>query len=321
MNMKRIRLFILCGILAVVMILPAVFASEQDNVLGALNTFYESAKNKDLESYIQIQDKSYLDEIIKGHDISYNDYFRAFFQEITTTDYKIESPLVDLEGNKALVFYTLKSNVVLVSTGEKKSINNDMVAFLWKYDSWKVRYTIPLTLYMLKIESDTINNAAGSLTEYIVFDQSVKQEVIGLGLIEQGFLSDYDVDPENTDKQKRGFPGGWFFVLLIIGFMAVIFNKGLHNNVLKNKDIKKHFKNFGAKAQQVGTKIKPFAEKTAKHARSAYSKAKPKLIKAYNDSSSYLKKNVPVLINNVQKKIVELKDNTKKKWDKKPSKK
>jgi hypothetical protein len=325
MNMRKkskisLKFFVLL-LLSLAMLMPIGFATSQDDVLAALNMFYESSKNKDLDEYIDIQDKLYLDEITKDSEISYRDYFRAFFEEITTDDYSIESPVVDIEEDKALVFYTLKSNVMLSSTGETKSINNDMVAFLWKYDSWKVRYTIPLTLYKLKIESETLNLAAGSLTEYGIFDQSVKQEAIQQGLISEDFLSDYDIDSENK-KSGRIFSWFWLFIIATVGLLFFAFKKGIHKSIFSGRiDIKQHSKRFHSKAKEynkhLGNKIKPLGSKAGAYTKGMYSKIKPKVIKAHNDLSAYVKKNAPIIVDKAKKKYGAVKRKITEKLDKK----
>jgi hypothetical protein len=183
---------------------------DEDNaVLAALTEFYDAGKAEDAKRYIASHDEIYIDAI---SDVSsYRGYVSGAFEQFDTLSYSIESPRLFIEDKKALVYYELKARVRITETGETKDIDNSMVAFLWRYDSWKVRYTVLESLYNQKVESSIIALAAMDLAEDSADNTTLKQQMIELG----------KYTPNEEDLKKPGISSIFIIILIVAAAMLV----------------------------------------------------------------------------------------------------
>jgi|GEM_PF-5040024 len=172
-------------------------AADKDDALQALNDFYQTAMNEDLEGYIATQDQIYLD-LITEEGLDYRDYYSAAFELTDVLDNTLSIQEVEIEGDRALVFYNVKGSAIISETGETKNIDNDMAAFLWRYpEGWKVRWTITQSLYQYKIESEMLAGTAAELTLSELDETSLRDEMVSEGLIS---VNDILVEPNDASN-------------------------------------------------------------------------------------------------------------------------
>ncbi len=194
--------------------IPVIWAAEQDSVLASLKEFYDSAKAEDVDRYYTSQDSLYLD--LLGDKDSIKGYFAGSFAQFDTLSYEILSPSFQIRDRQALVFYNLKSQVKITETGETKDLDNDMVAFLWKYDDgWKVRYTILESVYEEKLIYSVASLAAMDVLAESADNVTIGQEMEALGL--------YTADKAALSKSSSKTPWLLYAVIAIIAIVAGFF--------------------------------------------------------------------------------------------------
>jgi hypothetical protein len=195
---------------AILMILvPIALAADQDDVLLSLKEFYDSAKAEDVDRYYNSQDSLYLD--LLGTKDSIKGYFSGSFAQFDMLSYEIASPSYQIRDSQALVFYNLKSQIKITETGETKDIDNDMVAFLWKYNNgWKVRYTILESVYEEKLIDSIATLAAMDVMAESADNLSIQQEMVAKGL--------YTVSEADYSKPKAGM--SWLLITAIVVVVA-----------------------------------------------------------------------------------------------------
>lgn len=202
--------------------------TEEEKVLDVLDKYYSYSVEGDIDNYLSVQDPLFLEELSNDGEIDLKKFYEFTFSEVKTSDYSIEDAEVVLKEDSALVYYRLKGKYE-TKDGEKGSIDNDMVAFLWKYDDWKVRWTITRTLYEQKIAMTYIMDAVVETTLEDLNDEPIRAELIAEG---------FDIEIENYELEEEGSGSGFFlFILLIVMIIAFFYfkkNKG-SNNVRKEK--------------------------------------------------------------------------------------
>jgi hypothetical protein len=198
----------------ILLLVPVVWAAEQDDVLASLKEFYDSAKAENVERYYNSQDSLYLN--LLGNKDSIKGYFAGSFAQFDTISYEIISPSYQIQGSQALVFYNLKSQIKITETGETKNLDNDMVAFLWKYSNgWKVRYTILESLYEKKLIDSVASLAAMDVLAESADNVSIQQEMEARGI--------YNIDKSAFSKPSSGAPWLLYVVIAVIVSAAVLF--------------------------------------------------------------------------------------------------
>lgn len=211
-NFKIITISALFILLSFSVIASAV--TEKELVLSKLNEFYESAKLENVDKYVLTQDEEYLKIITQNG--NYKAYFSAVFNLTETLSYEIVEPKVTLiDTERAVVFYELKSEVKITETGDVKKIDNEMVAFLFKYpNGWFVRYTILQELFEDKMAAEVIGE--GLITANLLNDpnsSTLKQEFVKNGLINPKDLSIYKTQSSSISKT---------LILIIVGVIILI---------------------------------------------------------------------------------------------------
>jgi hypothetical protein len=69
----------------ILLLVPVVWAAEQDDVLASLKEFYDSAKAENVERYYNSQDSLYLN--LLGNKDSIKGYFAGSFAQFDTVSY------------------------------------------------------------------------------------------------------------------------------------------------------------------------------------------------------------------------------------------
>ena len=206
-------------------IVSAELTGEKKNIYGILTQFYDDAKSKDINKYMALQDSLYWEQAL-GMD-NYKTYIMAVFNVTDIKDYEIIAPTILLQDNMSLVYYELKSTLIIRETNEQKAIDNDMVAFLFKYpDGWKIRYIVLREQFDYKMVSGTLNNIAAADT-YIKTDNStLKEQFLADGIISQNEL-DNAINSTNTASGKARASGNGsslvWIILAVIILAIVIF--------------------------------------------------------------------------------------------------
>lgn len=203
-----------------------VLADDNQDVMTSLYVFYQASINNNLDLYMQVQDPLFL-KMLEEDGTNPRTFYKAIFDEVDITSFSIKDPQIILQEDQksAIVYYELKGTYVL--DGEEVKIDNDMVAFLWKYDSWKVRWTMTRTLYEDKIAvnlfSDLIVQEAVDEVDNITLQETFIQENIPFELEPVVF----------EDKEESSFFQKTinFFLILI----AIVIIVGLGFLIFKNK--------------------------------------------------------------------------------------
>jgi LPXTG-motif cell wall-anchored protein len=206
---------IICLAIMALMLLPIVLAAEKDDILASLNEFYAAGKSEDVDRYYNSQDSLYLN--LLGDKESIKGYFAGTFAQFDTLSYEIVSPKFEISGTQAMVFYELKAKIKLTD-GEEKSIDNDMVAFLWKYDSWKVRYTILRSLYEEKLIDSVASLAAMDVLFRATDNVSIQQEMEAQGLYK---FDEAAYAPPKHSQPWLLYAGIVLMVLLVGGYFIL----------------------------------------------------------------------------------------------------
>lgn len=237
-KLKIITIFALFLLLLLSIVVNA--ATEKDLVLSKLNEFYETAKLENVDKYVLTQDEEYLKIITQNG--NYKAYFSAVFNLTDILSYEIVDPKVTLiDKERAVVFYELKSEVKIIETGELKKIDNEMVAFLFKYpNGWVVRYTVLQELFEDKMATEVIGE--GLITANLINDQNsstLKQEFVKKNLINPKDLSLYKTPSSSINKSLILIIASVIILIaIIIGF--IMMKKKKHH---ANKESKHHIHN------------------------------------------------------------------------------
>lgn len=275
--------------------------------LDSLNKFYQASVDGDIDAYIAIQDPLFLEQ----QEMDATAYFQSSFDEVNTLDYEIINPEVFEEENSTLIFYELKGDAEI--DGEQISIDNDMVAFLWKYDDWKVRWSITRTLYEEKIALGFIMDVAIESTIDEAQGISLKQE-----LINEGFdltLPDEENLSLTSSTNSNKIPWVWIIIIILI-LLIVIFRKKIFVKVIKHKSSKK-LKDTYKKAKKYSKEgfekekhnIKNTIQDIKKYSKEGYDVAKPHIKKGIENVKVHSKDiydNTKPLVNKLGKKTKEV---------------
>jgi hypothetical protein len=268
-SVTRVLVFVLllCSFL---MTVPGVAADKE--VLATLHNHYRYAMEEDLEGYMSLQDPYFLETL----EMDMAEYVRALFEVTDVRSYVIQDPDVILNEG-ALVFYRLSGEFVISETGEPVEIENDMVAFLWKYDHvWKVRWTMTRSLYEQKIFFGLLSDAAVDQLLDDVDEKTVEEEMVELGeAIEIE-------DEEGTIAKGFSFTGILYPLLFFVVLAVLVLLAWKHGPKLlasvqdKRKEksekqdmkriadsLKKHSKHVAHHTKKVAEKISPHIKKEA----------------------------------------------------------
>lgn len=187
-----------------------VFAANED-IISALDAFYSSAKEENIQKYINSQDVEYLNSVYSKPEF-YENNFKAAFSAFDTASYQIIDPSVVSSKDGVLVFYNLKGALVLTETKETKNIDNDMVALLVNINgAWKVRYTILRSQYEFDLEKNVLDELSSGLTIGETDEANLKQEMIDAGLYKEENYNLLDgsapeVNSQNTETTQSYNP-------------------------------------------------------------------------------------------------------------------
>jgi len=204
-------------------IVSAEFSGEKKDIYGLLTQYYDDAKSKDIDKYMALQDSLYWEQAL-GMD-NYKTYVLAVFNVTDIKDYEIVAPTILLQDNRALVYYELKSTLIIRESNEEKAIDNDMVAFLFKYpEGWKIRYIVLREQFDYKMVSGTLNNIAVA-DNYIKTDNStLKEQFLADGIISQKDL-DNAINNTNTASGKvraSGNSSSLVWIILAVIILAIV---------------------------------------------------------------------------------------------------
>ena len=200
-------------------IVSAELTGEKKNIYGILTQYYDTAKAKDINKYMALQDSLYWEQAL-GMD-NYKTYIMAVFNVTDIKDYEIVAPTILLQDNMALIYYELKSTLIIRESNEEKAIDNDMVAFLFKYpEGWKIRYIILREQFDYKMVSGTLNNIAVA-DNYIKTDNStLKEQFLADGIISQKDL-DNAINSSSTAGKTRTSGTGTSLVWIILAVIIL----------------------------------------------------------------------------------------------------
>jgi len=204
----------------------AELTGDKKDVYDVLTQYYDTAKAKDIDKYMALQDTLYWEQVL-GMD-NYKTYVSAVFAATDIKDYQIISPIFLVQDNMSLVYYELKSTLIIKDNSyENKDIDNDMVAFLFKYpEGWKVRYIILREQFDYKMISGTLSNIAVA-DSYITNDNSsLKEQFLADGVISQKDLDNVigGVNASSDNAQVSGKGTGIVWIIIaIVGVVILIF--------------------------------------------------------------------------------------------------
>ncbi len=292
----------------------AVNAAPEDDVLEALDEFYSAAKDEDIDRYTSVMEMEYYEALYE--DDGFIQYIQQTFDDFETLSYEVIDPTLIINEDSAIVFYELKAEVEL--DGEKKKIDNSMVAVLYKYpEGWKLRWSILQTLFEHKLQYEALFDAAVEMT-MAKTNLSIKEEMKQLGI-------DYDVVLEPNEKK-----GGWFkyiMIIIIIGGIVFYFKDNSRRKRFKKQVdkkapiVKKHLKTAADKSKNMskdayGSTKKFYDEKAPivkKHLKTVADKSKNMSKDAYGSTKKFYDEKAPI----VKKKSVKFYKESKKKLKKK----
>src|SRR3989344_2869921 len=86
------------------LIVPAVFADDSADILGALTNYYDASKNENLDAYL---DMIYLEHLDKESLDARIDFIKRLFARGDVVSYSITDVEVAVEGSDAIVMYHL----------------------------------------------------------------------------------------------------------------------------------------------------------------------------------------------------------------------
>lgn len=271
--MKR---FMLIGFVFLICLSFTVSAEMNDDVIKVLNDFYTASANGDVDKYLEMQDPFFLNIMEKESGINLRDFYKEAFKEVKTSNIKLNNIKVIINNNSALVYYRVSGN--FESANDSGKINNDMVAFLWKYDEWKVRWTITRGLYEEKIGLTYATDAVVETVIEKIINKTVKKE-----LMEQKFNTSIENYELKTPNQSY-----LLVYVFVIGLFIVLLIKLKNNNSFKivktnvkkpysksTPVFKKTLSNIGKKSSEIYSDAKPKVKQAIKNGRK-------KSIKVYN---------------------------------------
>jgi len=270
--------------------------------IDVLNEFYQASIDKNIDKYISVQDSLFIEKF--G---DYKSYFENTFNEVDFINYEILNPEVFEKENRTLIFYELKGTFEI--DGNKTDIDNDMVAFLWKYDDWKVRWTITRDLFEKKIQYAMIMDTSIEMLFEEASNKTIKQQMVDEGL-------DVTFDDETLDETSATF-WPWIILLVLLAIFVYFYIKKpaikkQTNNVLKKVYtwLKVVFIPITIKFLRWLWKwIVKICKLIFHHSKKAYKKAKPHVKKAYANVKPHVKK----AYEKGKKKIININKNITKK--------
>jgi len=205
----------------------AELTGDKKDVYGTLVKYYDAAKAEDINAYLAVQDQQYW-EIAAGLD-NYKTYISAVFDATDTASYEIINPTILIQDNRALVYYELKASITIKGTSEKKDIDNDMVAFLFKYpEGWKLRYSMLRELFDYKMDAGTLENIAAADTYIMNDNSSLKQQMISEGVLTKAELENVVSNTAAANQKNDAASNGagpvvlWIIIAIVI-IAAVLF--------------------------------------------------------------------------------------------------
>jgi len=211
--------------------------TDKESILETLNTFYDSAKNENLTEYYSAQEMEYYEKLYENKE-TYKSHIQSTFDAFEIESYEISNQAIMFDNDSALIFYHLNSKVILSETGERKNIDNDMVALLFPYpDGWKIRWTILHSLFEQKLLNEVIFEAAIEDAVFQTENTTLKEEFNKEGIAIQ-------LDDEILKPKKKNY-SSYFLIgsILIILTLIYLFKQFKLNDNYKIKT-KKTFKNF-----------------------------------------------------------------------------
>lgn len=309
----NITIFVFLVIILIIMNCSMITAlSDEEEVMSALEEYYDASSKGDVERYLAIQDPLFIKQMEEDAGFSAREFYEYTFSQVKTENVEISNAQIFIEDDSAIVYYRLSGNYE-ISDGDSGRINNDMVAFLWKYDSWKVRWTITRSLYNDKISMSYAMDAAIESSFEDVREDSVKEQMIAEGL-DVGSLENYELE-----DAKRSYWYVYILIIILIGFLFYKFKN--HQSVdSAKKKVKESYKKVSPKIKKavdegkkrsvsfynnMQPKVKNAMGHTKKISVRAYKKIEKKTKEAYHKTSPKVKEISNKVKSSVKKKIEE----------------
>lgn len=250
--------------------------------IEALDEYYQATVEEDFDRFIAIQDTAYFDAIYEDSEF-YINYFKAAFEVHDTKNYEIINPFVQQDADSALIFYTIKSDIVLTETDEKKHIENDLVALLINDNGWKVRYIITHEWYEYKLISERVEEMSFDLISDELSEVSLVSELKESGQIN---LEEYDKEDDIKDTKSNNWLI-YIIILIIILIVAYTFkSKKLYEKVIIIT--KKIFEKIKPVSEKVYKETKPLLKKVHVKIKEVINIAIPKIKHFYKKTKTEL---------------------------------
>ncbi len=204
--MRKNVILVSIAMLLIVSAAP-VYSEETEDISDVLHSYYQASVEEDVEIYMGTLDSAFFDDMMP-EDQSYEDFVAGTFSVIDTLYYDIEDLSIKVMPDSALAFFTIKATIK--QEENRKDVDNDMVAFLWKYGSdWKIRWVMTEKLYDLKLNSDVVNDMAVYLTIKDASEESLKDLASSLGVIEPEDESIMENEDDAADYNDGGGRNGF----------------------------------------------------------------------------------------------------------------
>ena len=283
-----------------------------EDAKNVLVQYYESSKQKDINTYIKLHDENYLLGI---YGEEYKEFITEMLQIIDIENYAIKYQYYTENDEAITLFFNLNANTII--DGEKIKMDNDLVAFYTKtIQGPKLRYIMLQTVFKEQMITETILLATTDsirLEEQDLVEEAKQKGIITNEQIENMF------DSKRTTNLLKPIIKVIFWILLIIIFLGAIYytkNKRIINTIklntiktkkhaiiLANKANKTYKEKVVPKAKELGSKAKqtyhekivPSAKKLDNSIKKTYNekfipKANELTEKAKNKSKELMKK-------------------------------
>ena len=251
--MKEIKYNQIIKIVLIITLIPLIISSVYaspylDQAKGVVEDYYKFTKEKDIDSYMELFDQNYLNEMYGTNN---KELFEEVFSYFDLSNYEIDFQQYTEGPDSLSLFFHLEADSTL--EGEPQKIDQDLLAIFSKInDELKLRYIMLQSVYREVMITESIyqNLMKSSIEDEI----DLVEEAIEAGLITEDEIEDSMTERESSFRLRH------LFIIIIIG--AIIFFVYVKRKVIiENKDVNKTFNNLVTKAKPTMNNV---AEKTKK---------------------------------------------------------
>lgn len=316
--MKNSNIFSIIMITLFITSISFCYASPLEDAKQIVDDYYRYSMEKDIDSYINLFDKEYLQDI---YGPEHETLIKEVFNYFEIKDYEIDYQYYTESNESLTLFFNLESDVII--DGQKIHIDNDLVSFFSKSNQLKLRFIILQEEFIGQMNREVIYKTAVANFIEKESDLKVVAEKEGISLVDYKSIFEERINSHHNKSKLI-----WFIIIILIAITVSVYlvktgkidkkKSKIHLNIIRKHTIKtwdylnKEYKNNWRKHLIKGTRIiRQYSIIIMIHTKRQSIKTWKWLTEKYRYYKPIIIANTKKIFNKINKKIKDLKENNK----------